>query len=338
MADRLRRGLVLGAGGTLGATWMVARLRALERELGFDARDVELAVGSSAGSVLAALLTSGVSVADLLDHQHGRPAPNNPLAQVSFHYDTGVGGALPERPPLRLGSPALLRRVARHPRRLGAMTALAAALPPGRGSLGGLRAAVQRAAGGPDAPWPQALRVTALDYVTGERVTFGAPGAPTASVADAVLASCSIPGWFAPAVIDGRRYVDVGIRQATSADLAAGHGLDEVIVLAPLATVSDQDVPDRRFARLERSWRRHLTRTLRAEVAALDRDGVRTLVVTPTVDERVAMGPNLMDSRRRARVLDAADPHVGEPVPEPPGLAPTPPNPVDGVPPAAASG
>jgi len=303
---RVRRGLVLGAGGTLGATWMVARLRALETELDFDAREADLLVGSSAGSVLAAMLATGVSVTQLLEHQHGRAAAGNPLAQVSFSYDVGVGAALPERPPLRLGSPALLRRVARHPRQLGTMTALAAALPPGRGSLAGLRAPVDRAAGGPGAPWPRRLLVAAMDYTTGERVAFGSLSAPRASVADAVVASCSIPGWFAPAVIEGRPYIDAGIRQATSADLAAGHGLDEVVVLAPLATVSDRDIPDRRFARFERSWRRHLTRVLRAEVATLDRDGLRTIVVTPTVAERVAMGPNLMDTRRRVRVLEAS--------------------------------
>jgi len=184
-----------------------------------------------------------------------------------------------------------------------------------------LHAAVDRAAGGADSPWPDRLLVTALDYRTGERVAFGGPDAPAATVADAVMASCSIPGWFAPKEIDGRLYIDAGIRQATSADLAAGHGLDEVVVLAPLATAGDEDVPDRRFARLERRWRRHLTGILHAEVAVLERHGVRATVVTPTRAERVAMGPNLMDSRRRESVLDAAmldltpDPEADAPPP-----------------------
>jgi len=306
MTEAVRRGLVLGAGGTLGATWMVARVRALEVELGWDARDADLLVGSSAGAVLAALLASGVSASDLLDHQRGRAAAGNPLAQVSFDYDTSVGGTTPQRPPLRVGSPSLLRKVARHPRQLGPMTALAAALPTGRGSLAGLHVAVDRAAGGRDAPWPSSLLVTAMDYATGERIAFGARGAPGSTVADAVIASCSIPGWFAPAHIGDRAYVDAGIRQATSADLAVGHGLDEVIVLAPLAIMVAEEVPDRRFARLERGWRRHLTGIMGVEVAALDREGVRTTVITPTRAERTAMGPNLMDSRRRAAVLEAA--------------------------------
>ncbi len=317
-----RRGIVLGAGGTLGAAWMVARLAALEREHGFDARDVELLMGSSAGSVIASLLASGVSVGELLDHQRGIAAPENPLAAVGFDYDTTVGGALPERPPLRIGSTRLLGQVVRHPRRLGALTALAAALPPGRGSLAGLHAAVDRAAGA-DSAWPRSLRVVALDYRTGARVVFGAADAPRAAVADAVVASCSIPGWFAPTDIGGRSYIDAGFRFVTSADAAGGRGLDEVFVLAPLASFLDEPVRfegGQRWVRIERRWRHYLARRLRSEVAGLAREGLRPVVLTPDADERAAMGTNLMDHRRRRAVLAAAlrghDPLA------PPALAP----------------
>ena len=60
-----RRGLVLGGGGVLGAAWMVGALGALEDSLGIDVRDSEQIVGTSAGSVLAALIGAGVGVADL---------------------------------------------------------------------------------------------------------------------------------------------------------------------------------------------------------------------------------------------------------------------------------
>jgi len=285
---------------------MIARLRALEMLHGFDTRNVELVVGSSAGSVLAAMITSGVSVQDLLDHQRGGADPLNPLARAGFDHDSSVGGSLPERPPLRLGSARLLGQVVRHPVRLGALTAVAAVLPPGRGSLDGLRAAVREATG-EGAGWPKhpQLRVTALDYRTGARVAFGAPGAPRVSVVEAVVASCSIPGWFAPAVLDGRTYIDAGFRQATSADLAAGFGLDEVFVLSALASYAE--LPRRGLlTRLERRWRQHLTVVLEREVAPLDAEGVAVTVITPTLAERASMGANLMDHRRRTRVLDTA--------------------------------
>lgn len=295
---------------------MIARLRALEQTHGFDTREVELLVGSSAGSVVAAMIACGVSVQELLDHQRGEASPLNPLARAGFDHDSSVGGSLPERPPLRLGSARLLAQVARHPVRLGALTAVAAALPPGRGSLDGLRAAVVEATGG-RVGWPEhpQLLVTALDYRTGERVAFGAPGSPRASLVDAVIASCSIPGWFAPTFVDGHPYIDAGFRQATSADLAAGLGLDEVLVLSPLASYAEAPLGDARFARLERRWRRHLTSVLEREVAPLTAEGIDVTVVTPTAEERAAMGVNLMDHRRRTRVLDIA---LAAGSPEPP--------------------
>lgn len=315
-APAIRRGVVLGAGGTLGAAWMVARLHAIEQQTGADLRTAELVVGSSAGSVLAAMLSSGISVTDLLAHQRGELAPESPLARSGFDYDSTVGGALPERPPVRIGSTGLLREVVRHPRKLGVMTALAAALPPGRGSLGGLAEALGATLDAVRADrvalaesvedWPGALRVAAINYRNGDRVVFGAADAPRATVVEAVVASCSIPGWFAPALIGGQPFVDAGFRQATSADLAAGAGLTEVYVLAPLASIGPEAPPVTRFARLERRWRRYLTGTLAREVAALTADGLEPVVLTPTGEERSVMGANLMDPRRRIRVLEAA--------------------------------
>ena len=52
-----RRGLVLGGGGVLGAAWTVGALTALEEQLGIDAREFDEFVGTSAGSVLAALVS-----------------------------------------------------------------------------------------------------------------------------------------------------------------------------------------------------------------------------------------------------------------------------------------
>ena len=68
-----RRGLVLGGEGVLGAAWMVGALTALEAALGLDVRDMDEIVGTSAGSVLAALLAAGVPVQDLRRHQLAEP-------------------------------------------------------------------------------------------------------------------------------------------------------------------------------------------------------------------------------------------------------------------------
>ena len=75
------------------------------------------------------------------------------------------------------------------------------------------------------------------------------------------MASCAIPGWYAPVQIGGRRYVDGGAWSTTNVDLLATESLDEVYVLAPMAAFVD-DQPRRLAARLERRVRRQVTRRL----------------------------------------------------------------------------
>ena len=58
----------------------------------------------------------------------------------------------------------------------------------------------------------------------------------TPTLADAVAASCAIPGFYRPVDIGGRRYVDGGVRSASNLDLLAGHELDLVICLNPTST------------------------------------------------------------------------------------------------------
>src|SRR6185369_6372796 len=69
----------------------------------------------------------------------------------------------------------------------------------------------------------------------GRRVVFGSPGAPAASVAEAVEASCTVPWLFAPVEIGDREYVDGGVWSPTNLDAApAGRGA-RVLCLAPTA-------------------------------------------------------------------------------------------------------
>ena len=56
----------------------------------------------------------------------------------------------------------------------------------------------------------------------GRRVPFGRLGSPRAHVADAVAASCAIPGFYRPVRIGRRRYVDGGVCSVSNLDLVAG--------------------------------------------------------------------------------------------------------------------
>ncbi|WP_231116223.1 patatin-like phospholipase family protein [Motilibacter rhizosphaerae] len=301
-----RRAVVLGAGGVLGAAWMVGSLVALRDALGVEARDADLLVGTSAGSVLAALLAAGCSAEDLLASQRSAegllPLPGG--RTVGFDHDTGTGGWLPARPSPPPASPALLRRGLRD-RHVPPLATFWAAMPGGRGSLEPLRTALADACG---PGWPRpGLALPALDFATGERRLFtAASGIP---VADAVVASCTAPLWYAPAELGGRTYIDGGVASITSADLLAelpaDRRVDEAYVLAPLASLVP-DAPRDLASRLERRWRRRETRKVLEEVRAGASRGTRVVLLTPGPEDLAVMGANLMDPRRRSAVLETA--------------------------------
>ena len=304
-----RIGLVLGAGGVLGAAWMTGVLPALQQRLPCALSSVDVIVGTSAGSVLAAALRCGASVDEIIAYQRGEAA--GPLQGVPPAAD----GPLPPFPRWRLGSPPLMLASLVTPRRVHRTVGASAWLPRGRGQHRALRAMVQAlhqharllaGPGGSPPDWTERRTwIVAVDYRSGQRVIFGRDGAPPAPLADAVVASCSIPGWYEPAVINGRRYVDGGVRSPTSLGVLAGEQLDEVYVLAPMASLL-ADQPRRPLERIERPLRRLITRGLLREAQALESAGIRVTVLTPGPEDLAVMGVNLMDPRRCQAVLETS--------------------------------
>jgi NTE family protein len=134
------------------------------------------------------------------------------------------------------------------------------------------------------ADWPARPRllVTAVAADDGEFVVFDRDAG--VSLVDAVSASCAVPGVWPPVTINGRRYIDGGMRAPANVDLAAGY--DRVVVLAPVTTAF------RREARVA------------AQVAALPA-GTRTAVVAPDAKARQAIGRNVLDATRRAAAARA---------------------------------
>lgn len=301
-----RRGLVLGGGGVLGAAWTVGALQAIEEVHGIDPREFDVIVGTSAGSVLGALVGAGVSIEALRDHQRGAPITEGPLAGYLWDYETATGGRRPSMPRLRgPGSVRLMASSLRHGLKMPPTAVLSAFMPVGNGSLervGHLIDAIT-----PFGEWSphQALWIVAMDYEAGHRVVFGRADAPPAPLADAVMASCAIPGWFEPVSIDSRTYVDGGAWSATSADVLAGQGLDEVYVVAPMVSF-ETDEPDSLLSRLERRWRGSVTRRCASEVEELREAGAAVTVLGPGREDLEAMGGNIMDGRRRLEVLETS--------------------------------
>ncbi len=274
-------------------------------------------VGTSAGSVLAAALRCRASLDEITAWQRGDATGELSESAALAAQD----GPLPPLPYPRPGSLPLFRAALtlQVPPWVGA----SGWLPHGRGQHTALRSLVgalhdrhhghrhhhepqHRGAGrAADPPhWVDGHTwIAAMDYDTGRRVLFGQRGAPPAALADAVVASCSIPGWYTPAVIGGRRYVDGGIRSATSLGALRGTDVDEVYVLAPMAS-TEPDHPLRPDLRIERRFRQLLTRVLVRQARMLRAEGKHVTIMTPGPADLAVMGANLMDGSRRQAVLE----------------------------------
>jgi NTE family protein len=280
--------LVLAAGGVLGEAWMSGVLAGIEDESGVDFRDVETFVGTSAGSIVAAHLAAG--------RRPRRPGG----AQTG-----GDPGFVEDAPP-RSAPTALLRAAARFAAAplapptlaLGAVggavarRAALAAIPDGRRNLDHLRREVSRSG----VRFDGRLRICTVDRGNGRRVVFGAPGAPEADVADAVVASCSIPSVFRPVRIGSRSYVDGGAWSLTNLDAApAGRG-SEVLCLHPSGSLG---------VSVSSAWgamRAAAAAAAELEGLALRAKGAHARIVGPDRESARAMGTNFMDPGPAARV------------------------------------
>jgi NTE family protein len=303
-----RIGVVFGAGGVLGAAWMAGALVALQERIGHPVHAVDVMVGTSAGSVLAAAVRCGVPVDHIVAHQRGIAFDALPhLAELD--RDSGI---LPPLPRFRLGSVRLLAATARAPHRIHPRVAASALLPQGRAHHRSLTQLVRALLPDRDSQtllatnWPaEHTWIVCVDYEAGRRVVFGREGAPMASLPDAVVASCSIPGWHEPKLVGERRYIDGGVRSPTSLDLLAKVDLDEVYVLAPLASFQ-MDKPRNPATRTERLFRHWATAALTRDMAKVEASGARVIALTPGPVDLDAMGYNLMDWTRRQRVLETS--------------------------------
>jgi NTE family protein len=296
-------GLVLGAGGVVGHAYHAGVLAAVADTTGWDARDAEVIVGTSAGSVVGSLLRAGMSPFDLAAR-----ATRTPLSPEGDAIVTRAEAASRHLPPFPVRSPRGRVPTMSAPRALvrGALppwtarpgALIAAALPAGRVSTELVSATFVTMFDG----WPEApLWITAVELDTGRRATFGRDAGPEIDVATAVGASCAIPSYFAPVVVDGVRYVDGGTHSPTNADLVAGIGLDLVIIVSPMSVAGSAlrfapDQATRRIARL----------ALAREVTRIRNSGTPVLTFQPTKSDLAVMGLNAMDETRRTEVTKAA--------------------------------
>ena len=264
------KALVLGGGGTTGIAWEMGVLLGLH-DGGCEILDAALVVGTSAGSVVGAQITSGVPLEDLYTRQI-QPLEETKEQVVQFDmnvlmrvFSAGIGAPDAQTARARVGAAALAVKTVPEKERLDI---IASRLPAKE--------------------WPHTPRliITTVDAQTGEWVLFDRDaGVPLAL---AVSASCAVPGVYPPITIGEQRYIDGGIRSGTNADVAKGY--QRVLILrAETLDISALDS-------------QHTTPfvTFEDELAELERSGSQVLVITPDETSVTARGPNPFDASRRA--------------------------------------
>jgi NTE family protein len=290
--------LVLGAGGLTGQAFHLGVLTALQELTGFDGRTADVVVGTSAGSLVAAGLTGGMSAHDQLASLTGDVMSPEGQGLLQASRARGAAPALPLDPvgttlrPLAAGA---VLAAARRPWRVRPGALLSSLVPAGRTSTESISYGVRKLHGN-DWPGPQ-LRICALRARDARRVVFGSPRAPQVDVGTACAASCAIPGYFVPVRIGGEAYVDGGGHSPTNADVVRHDSPDLVVVSSPMSFARGAGrTPD---AAVRFAVRRYLAR----EVRLLRRSGATVVVFQPTALDIAAMGLNPMKMMRTGKVV-----------------------------------
>jgi NTE family protein len=205
--------LVLGGGGSVGVSWQTGLLTGL-REAGVDLAGADAVVGTSAGALVGALLSSGRAVTDALASLAalGRSIDPADLAAGSETFRAMRQANLDTDP--RQG----LRVIGRAAQEASVLA---------EDDYLSLFDTLEGAA------WPAGFRCTAIDTDTGDLVVWDeGSGVP---LLHAVASSCSIPRLFPTVTINGRRYTDGGILNPLNATAAPQTDVLVALSCHPLA-------------------------------------------------------------------------------------------------------
>lgn len=304
-----RHALVCGVGGVAGAVWQAGLLQWLEQH-DTPLRNVPLIIGTSAGSLVAALARTTLTTHQLVTLAADGELTLNGTTITLPELENPLEHAYPGNPRVHprdsLTQPFRAITSGRFPSIAGAIAGL---IPSGQFSLEQLADTIDYlwSGHGRNNHWPTAATwIVAVDLSNGQRVTFGAPGEPNATCGQAVAASCAVPGVLEPVTIGQRRYIDGGVASFTNLDLALAAGATHITVLNPVGVNRDR-VNNTLVGHAEALLRKAQTRAMHAAVDKARKTGVTVDVHVPTQLELDAMGDRLLDFTRSSDILAAID-------------------------------
>jgi NTE family protein len=268
-----QRALVLAGGGAAGNAWELGLIAGLA-DADVDVTEAELIIGTSAGSTVAAQITSGTRPAALFAAILAEaPKPRAPGGGSGRGPAPGFSG-----PTYLEWSNAIIRsaRDASDMRRRMGAAALEMDASDGSSTTRWRDIVASRL---PSRQWPQQpLLITAVNARTGEPVVFDRLSG--IDLVDAVAASTSA---VTPYRIGEDRYLNGGYRRSENADLAAGYG--RVLVLSPFGGRS----------RMPREWGMDLA----TQVEELRAGGSRVETVFPDARAGDVFDANALDPSTR---------------------------------------
>jgi NTE family protein len=306
---RPRYALALAGGGVIGGMYEVGALTALEERLNGNGSGFDIYVGCSAGSVVAALLASGVRASEIyhiLDQDLDDP--------LNFRRGVLFAGDAFRIACSRFGRFvwAIGKHVLRGGRCLPDVLARAEReLPAGFFTLAALERYMRvglasRGSHNSFADLKRTLLIPAIDLDTAERVVFGTGELTAVPISEAVAASSAIPGFFDPYSIAGRDYVDGGVGFCGHADLAAEAGADVVFVVNPLVPNRPADGASMRargvYTIMEQAGRIYSQNLLQLGLGSMAVKYPRTVfhLLQPSQDTSLLFGPSMGFEASRA--------------------------------------
>jgi NTE family protein len=273
----------------VGIAWEAGLIAGLAKG-GVDLAEADFIMGTSAGSFVGSQLAMGRKAADMAGAIVAEAERHKSAADIARPPAAAQGGGQGGERPAAPNLMPLMRMMqeaaagTRDPKEvrkeigafaMGAKTVDEATF---------IKSFGRQLSGEQAAGWPaKDYACTAVDAESGEFVVWNNDS--KVGLAQAVASSCSVPGVYPPITINGRRYIDGGMRSGTNADVAKGHDLVVLVALRiggadPAQAARQREVLDR-------------------EVKALTDDGAKVEVITPDQASQTAFGANLMDARVR---------------------------------------
>jgi len=287
------RALVLGGGGPVGIAWESGLLAGLAQN-GVDLSEADFIMGTSAGSFVGAQIAMGMAdVAGMakpfLAAREAAAAAPKPAAPKPAS-PTRPAGPAPDLSFLmrKMAESAAAERPGEEVRREIGAWALEQKTMDEQAFIHTFGKAFSSL---PDDAWPKKrYAATAVDAESGEFLLWDNDS--KVDLKRAVASSCSVPGVYPPITINGRRYIDGGMRSGTNADMAKGYDLVVVVALR-LDAGASPEAAARLRAPLDR------------ELKVLRDGGARVELITPNDASQTAFGANLMDARKRPDAAEA---------------------------------